>query len=333
VRRFYPALLLLAAAVPASGAQPPQPKTINFVSPQGKGRIILTVDRETQWQLLALYDEGTRPVAQFQNTANHLNISYILFPNQTGSPNPDICRDDVLSAGQRSMSGAPGLVDIKQIKKTNAVNAAGRPMSIGSYLIASIGDLKIAEQNLFGVVSSASECAEIHISKDSYKPADDFAMQSALQTLNLDPDYSPVAQDYFLLGSLLYEMPKNYAAAAVYYQRALDTLPANASLNTRRVITDQLSMSYGISGQMKLSRTIIEAAIKTDPDYPLYYYNLACADAEEGKTSDAKTHLQQAFERKGNTLPGEHMPYPSEDGSIQKLKKNKEFWAFVQTLK
>ena len=63
----------------------------------------------------------------------------------------------------------------------------------------------------------------------------------------------------------------------------------------------------------------------TDPDYPLYYYNLACADAEQGKAADAKLHLQQAFDRKANTIPVEKLPDPTQDDSILKLKINKEF--------
>ena len=325
------ALVLLLAAYTAA-AQAPKLQSLNLVSPNGKSRIVIPLGPEIKWQLAALYDDGTRPVAQVQNTANHLNISYILFPNQTKSSSPDICRDDVLNAAQRSLSGAPGFVDIKQVKKADAKNAAGQPMATGSYLIASIGDMKVAEANLFGVISSASECAEVHISKDLYTPSDEAAMQAALQAFSFDADYSPIAQDYYLAGALFYQA-KSFAAAAVYYQRALDTLPAEAPLSARRVVTDQLSMSYGISGQIKLSRAVNEAAIKTDPDYPLYYYNLACADAEQGKAADAKTHLQQAYDRRANMLPNEQFPDPTKDDSILKLKKDKEFWAFVQSLK
>jgi hypothetical protein len=91
-------------------------------------------------------------------------------------------------------------------------------------------------------------------------------------------------------------------------------------------------MSLGMSGDLKNSRAVAEMAIAADPDYPLNYYNLACADAEEGKASDAKIHLQQAFDRRANVLKGESMPDPSKDDSFLKLKKNKEFWAFVLAL-
>ena len=88
-----------------------------------------------------------------------------------------------------------------------------------------------------------------------------------------------------------------------------------------------------MSGRVQQARAYAERAIKLDPDYPLNYYNLACADAEEGNAADAKAHLQQAFDRKANVIPGETMPDPTKDDSILKLQNNKDFWAFVQTLK
>jgi hypothetical protein len=64
----------------------------------------------------------------------------------------------------------------------------------------------------------------------------------------------------------------------------------------------------------------------------LYYYNLACADAEEGKLADARKHLQQAFARKANVIPGETMPDPTKDDSFLPYRSNKDFWAFIENL-
>jgi len=91
-------------------------------------------------------------------------------------------------------------------------------------------------------------------------------------------------------------------------------------------------MSLGMSGDAKNSRAVAEKAIAADPDYPINYYNLACADAEQGNAIDAKTHLQQAFDRRANVLKGESMPNPTKDDSLLTLKKDKAFWAFVLAL-
>ena len=89
-------------------------------------------------------------------------------------------------------------------------------------------------------------------------------------------------------------------------------------------------MSLGISGDLKGSREVNEAAIAKDPEYPLYYYNLSCADAEAGDPSAARTHLRLAFDRRAHTLKGETFPDPTEDDSLQKLRKDDAFWSLAQ---
>jgi hypothetical protein len=64
----------------------------------------------------------------------------------------------------------------------------------------------------------------------------------------------------------------------------------------------------------------------------LYYYNLACADAEEKKLADARRHLQEAFARKANLISGEAMPDPTKDDSFLPYRNDKDFWTFVKGL-
>ena len=77
---------------------------------------------------------------------------------------------------------------------------------------------------------------------------------------------------------------------------------------------------------------MIEKGIAEDPDYPLNYYNLACADAGENKLADAKIHLRQAFDRKGNVVPGRMIPKPTQDDSFLPYRGDKEFWTFLEQL-
>jgi hypothetical protein len=330
--RIALAVLVVLVSLPCV-AQGQTPKPLNLVMPNGLGRIVVPSSAEIEWKTVNLYDNGTRPVFQGEDKANGLAISYVLFPNSTGSDTPGICRDDVLNAAMRSLSPVPGFTDIKQVKKGEHPPVHNNNFATASFFLASMGDAKVEEQNVFGVSASRTACAEIHVSKTGYKATDEATLNQHLDTFVFDPAYLPTTEDYFRLASVFYRVTKAYDSAAFYYQRALDTLPADAPLNYRRVLIDQLSMSYGISGQLKLSRTVNEAAIRTDPDYPLYYYMVACADAEQGRAVEAKVHLQQAFDRKANTIPGEHLPDPSTDDSILKLKKNKDFWSFVGTLR
>ena len=179
-------------------------------------------------------------------------------------------------------------------------------------------------------VAHGDLCADIELSGPELVSLD--ADHGLIDSLTFDPTRKPDYDAKFRYASVLYAH-NAFAAAAPLFEQALAIAPTGPDyLTWRRVAADQSSMSYGLSGDIKRSREVNLAAIARDPDYPLYYYNLACADAEEGKPDAARIHLEQAFARKANTIPGETLPDPRKDDSILKLKMNKAFWAFVESL-
>jgi tetratricopeptide (TPR) repeat protein len=188
-------------------------------------------------------------------------------------------------------------------------------------------------QHLYGFYGHEDQCLSIEVYSD---PGTQFDLQTASAFLGrqrYDPNYKPTSSDKFVYATILYNTHQ-YRASVLVYADYLQSLPHDeAAKIQRRVATDNMGMALGVSGDVDGARKIFEDAIRLDPDYPLYYYNLACADAEQGNAADAKLHVQQAFDRKPNLVPGETMPIPTQDDSIQKLKNNKEFWAFVQNLK
>ena len=156
--------------------------------------------------------------------------------------------------------------------------------------------------------------------------------KAIIKSINFNPAAKPSFRDAFAYATVewAHHDPKGAATA---YSAALKLVDqSDDPLKWRRVITDQLTMSLGMSGDLKQSRAVNQAAIAKDPDYPLYYFNLACADAESGDALAARTHLQLAFDRRANMLKGESFPDPAGDDSIQKLKSNKDFWFFVESL-
>lgn len=292
----------------------------------GSGGIVLPDGQDWKRGLLTVYDDGQRPVAQFSNSALHIEVSFILFENHSGKPDMQGCRKDAIDPiveHDASIMSKPVYGE--------ATTTSGHALATASYLLDMSAAGASHQRNLFGFAGNAKTCAEIHISSVRDEPAVQDAMKSELADFHPDLDYQPNAGDYFTFASLLFHHAP--ALAAPYYKSTLDALPSDARyLPLRRIATDQLVMSLGMSGDLKDSRAVAEMAIAADPDYPINYYNLACADAEEGNATAAKLHLQQAFDRRANVLKGEQMPDPTKDDSILKLKKNKEFWAFVQSL-
>jgi hypothetical protein len=302
------------------------PKPLMLVTWFGAGAIALPAGHDWKSEMLTVYDKGTRPVAQFSKGGSGLTASFILFENLSGTPSSKGCRDDAINPILEH--------DAKLISKRvdgEMKTTGGEVLATTSYLV----DMNLSgghhQHNLFGFAGNAKTCAEIHVSSVMETPAEDDTMKAVLSEFQPDLSYHPNAVDYFKLASLLFK--NSPGLAAPYYKSSLDAMPDGASYVTaRRVTTDQLVMSLGMSGDIKDSRAVAEKAITADPDYPINYYNLACSDAEQGNATDAKTHLQQAFDRRANVLKGESMPDPTKDDSILKLNKDKAFWAFVLTL-
>ena len=120
---------------------------------------------------------------------------------------------------------------------------------------------------------------------------------------------------------------EHYAEAATFFQKTRDLQKNGKQLNATqdRILTDQLVMSYGITGEMKKAHALLDEAIVKDPEYPMNYYNRACAFAEEGDKTKALANLDLAFQRKANVLKGEQMPDPRADSSFQRYVRDSDF--------
>jgi predicted Zn-dependent protease len=135
------------------------------------------------------------------------------------------------------------------------------------------------------------------------------------------------------LGQALFKQQK-YAEAVVPFEKAhaLEAGGSELSSDQRRILIDQLVMAYGINGDLKKARALLDGAIQRDPDYPLNYYNLACAYAEEGNKSKALANLSLAFQHRDNVLKGENMPNPRTDSSFQKYVRDDDFIKLMKKL-
>jgi tetratricopeptide (TPR) repeat protein len=236
------------------------------------------------------------------------------------------CRDGVLEPATKSN---PNL-------KVVASSMTGQP---GSLPVASVSYTAKAKNgstvySVRGFVATGDICGDLEFYSDKPITTDDADLRKIFASYQLDENYAPKFGDIFVYARLLYQS-QMYSAAAPMFEAALLKLkdePGATTRDGRRVLIDQAGMAYGISGDVAKARTIFESAIVEDPDYPLYYYNLACADAEEKKLSDARLHLQQAFARKANVIAGESMPDPTRDDSFQPYRDNKDFWKFLENL-
>jgi tetratricopeptide (TPR) repeat protein len=242
------------------------------------------------------------------------------------------CREAVLEPEKRRNK------TLKVLATSDTAWAQSPPVSLVSY--TSEGRSGKTAYMVRGFVATGDICGDLEIYSDSPITAEDTNVAKIFSSYRLDENYSPKFGDVFLYAQVLYRASM-YKAAAPVFEAALVKLkddPDSAAGMMRdaktatRVVTDQAGMAYGMSGDLRKARSLFESAIAGDPDYPMYYYNLACADAEEKNLEGARKHLQQAFARKANVVSGEAMPDPTKDDSFLPYRDNKEFWVFLESL-
>lgn len=135
------------------------------------------------------------------------------------------------------------------------------------------------------------------------------------------------------LGQSLFRQEK-YAESVLPYEKAgeLEKNGRKLTSDQHRILIDQLAMAYGISGDLKKAHALLESAIRNDPEYPMNYYNLACAYAEEDDKEKMLTNLSLSFQHKDHLLMGEQMPDPRSDSSFRKYVRDKDFMTLMTKL-
>jgi hypothetical protein len=236
------------------------------------------------------------------------------------------CRDAALEKEKKNDSS------FKSGPTSEQTRPDGLSVELVNYMELGEGNKSVYSKRAF--IATGDVCGDLEIYSSTPLSDTDPALKETWESFRLNPAYEPQFDDIFQYAQILFENHK-YEAAAPFFELALTKVKeenTGDNLTWRRVTTDQAGMSYGVSGNFAKARAIFEAAIAKDPDYPLYYYNLACADAGEMKLDDARTHLKQAFDRKANVLTGEKMPDPTMDDTFLPYKDDKDFWTFLESL-
>ena len=128
--------------------------------------------------------------------------------------------------------------------------------------------------------SLLSDAEALHVAQSG---SDNALRERAHQEFR-DDDYAAAERDYAVLtahdpsdiyaqvflGQSLFNEQK-YPEAIRPYEKAQDLEKDRKilSLDQKRILTDQLAMAHGISGQLKKAHALLEEAVRQDPKYPL----------------------------------------------------------------
>jgi tetratricopeptide (TPR) repeat protein len=267
-----------------------------------------------------------------ENTRSRVLVSVFLEAAK-GAVRPDECKHSLEEKAKRNSSLASGSL------KGVAYRENGE-MQILEFMLPELDGAPTNQKNIFGCLIKDGIFVDLHISKVFYKAADQPLFEALLRSFHFVPreatsEAVPTGNSMMLFreGSR-YFVAHQYREAIAPYQKAFEIEKSTPTLNKNlgRVLIDNLSISYGITGDLTRARETLTYGVSKDPDYPLFYYNLACVTAEKGDLPDTENYLKLALERRENVIPGETVPDARVDDSFQKLLLQKEFRQFLNSL-
>lgn len=329
-------LVFLCAAFPASsyGHQSNPGKPLEVTLPSLPWRLVFDAPGFTQ-RINQI--QGRRQYFLADSDTNGFAVSVFLEPTTTPPP-PGECERSLKATASRNGTSTTPLQGVQYRKNGD--------MQILEYTFSSEG-VPLKQRNIFACIPREDAYIDIHISKALFTDADQPVVDKLLQSFHIVPhDFSAAATSttggaadsgtslqLFLKGSLAFRDGK-YQESIAPYQKALDMEKASPKLekNLGLALIDNLTMAYGITGNLAASKATAQYGISKDPTYPLSYYNLACAAAEEGNVADTQNFLKLAYDRRDNMIPGEKFPDARTDDSFTTLMKNPGFRGFVNAL-
>jgi tetratricopeptide (TPR) repeat protein len=211
------------------------------------------------------------------------------------------------------------------------------------YMVREFQGQRVNQKHLNAYIVHGGFWAHVHLSKVEFKPGDEKLFYDIVDSVKFTEGGAAAASvvapaggavmDLLREGSVLFRRG-DYKAAAVPYAKALELEKQSPQLSHDlwRVLVDNLTMSYGIPGDLQRAKETAEYGLSKDPDYPLFHYLLANTYAEMGDLDNTILYLKQAFARRKNVIPGEQMPDPATDGSFKRFMKNEKFLAALKEI-
>jgi tetratricopeptide (TPR) repeat protein len=212
------------------------------------------------------------------------------------------------------------------------------------YIIKEFQGHQVNQKHFNAYIVNGGFWAHVHLSKVGFRAGDEKLFYEIVDSVKFREDGVTAAaselrtgggavMDLLREGSVLF-LRRDYKAAAVPYARALELEKQSPQLSRDlwRVLVDNLTMSYGIPGDLKRAKETAEYGLSKDPDYPMFHYLLANTYAEMGDLDNTILYLKQAFARRKNMITGERMPDPRTDGSFTRFMKDEKFLAALKEI-
>jgi len=217
------------------------------------------------------------------------------------------------------------------IPMENVVKSEKNDIAFVEYDIKEFKGKPLGFRSLNAYLSQSGFWVDVHLSKTGYEAGDKAAFDRLIASIKIVKPKARNVSELLMYGSQAY-FAKNYKAAIPALESAIE--PEKGKIGLEKTVwymtVDNLGMAYGVTGDFANSKRILEYGIKLAPEYPNFYYSLACTFAETSEIDKAIQNLELAYRNKANLVAGEKMPNPREDSSFKNHLKDDKFKQFLK---
>lgn len=275
-----------------------------------------------------IVDQGTSAIGDSthvhaSNKNSGISISIYLEPARKENSSIFDCRDFYWNRMQENPA-----------KKEDVVMKEVKDMAIIEYIVPEYEGKRIDHKNINAFMVKNDVWIDIHVSTAFFKEKEIKELYSLLESVKFVKKDVPKMFKVFLMATRLY-MEKNYSEAIKGYlllinEEMVKSEKLSLPIHYLRTAIDNAGMAYGITGNLEMAKEMFELGLKIDPEYPSFYYNLACAYAEMNDLENSIVNLESCLKYKNNLVSGEVMPDPSSDNSFQRFMKDERFLEIVK---
>ncbi|HEX5399971.1 MAG TPA: tetratricopeptide repeat protein [Verrucomicrobiae bacterium] len=219
-------------------------------------------------------------------------------------------------------------------KPENVTMSETGSVALVEYTAKGASDNQTRQKDIVACLSQNGCWVAVQISKNDFKPADEPVLQSIVGAIRFNDSFAPDVGDLVAWGGF-YMLNQKYADAIRCYEKAMEMEKPGPTLDRRQrvFLLDDLIICHGNLGHIQKAKELSELGLQQEPDYPSFYYNLACSYAELGNRDLALENLKKAFQNKDKLLPGDKLDNPKADPSFSKYTSDPGFVEFFGKLK
>lgn len=201
------------------------------------------------------------------------------------------------------------------------------------YIVKEHLGIRVNQKNINAYLSQNGYWVDVHISKVDFKPEDEAMLQSIVKSIRFNDNFTPTTIEWATWGSFFMSKAK-YADAVRCNEKAWELEKSHPTLTHKQQVflLNSLIISYGNLRDNKKAKELSELGLRKEPDYPAFYYDLACSYAELGDKTQALENLKKAFQNKAKLFAGDTLPDPTSDSSFSKYSTDPDFAKFFNEL-